>query len=49
MIVYILINLYHKNSKDLKEVYRFIRFLKNCEFLKIHLKLQELVKKSNKK
>jgi len=36
MIIWILINLYHRNLKDLKE---FI------DFLKTHLKLQKLLKK----
>ena len=38
-------NLYHKNLKDLKGLYRFIRLKKFYEFLKIHSKLQVLVKK----
>ena len=42
-------NLYRKNLKNLKEFYRFIRFERNGKFLKTHSKLQELVKKNNKK
>jgi len=45
MIVWILIDLYHKNLKDFKTLCRFIKFEEKYEFLKIYSKFQKLVKK----
>ena len=49
MIVWILMNLYHKNLKDLKILYRCIRFKRTLSIVKSIFKITRVSEKNNKK